>query len=421
MVMMEITRQVTTNVPVPSEEGAPMNQITHLRAFPDHTFRKVVRPNADTLYSMLWFDVSEEPLVISVPDTTGRYFLLPMLDMWTDVFAVPGSRTSGTKAMNFAIIGPEWNGPLPKDVEPIRSPTNIGWVIGRTQTNGVEDYENVHRVQDDIKVTPLNQWGKPYTLPKDSPVISSIDMKIPPPVQVFEMNAKTYFELFAELLKNNSPHENDWPILTQLRWIGIVPGEDLDFSKLPPQTQEVLERAVKDAQKIIIDRIESLGEGVNGWRILRGGIGTYGTSYLQRASTALFGLGANVPEDSIYPISFTDSNGDPYNGSQRYILHFNKNEIPPVHAFWSLAMYDNEMYFTDNPINRYSIGDRDDLQFNNDGSLDIYIQHESPGAHKESNWLPAPEGVFDLVLRVYWPKIEALTGGWNPPAVKQMK
>lgn len=420
MVMMELTRQVSTNVPAPAGNLAPMNQFAHLRAFPDHTFREVVRPNADTLYSIVWFDVAKEPLVLSVPDTGGRYYVLQMLDMWTDVFAAPGNRTSGTKAGDFAIVGPGWNGKLPEGVELLRCPTSIGWIIGRTQTNGKADYENVHRIQAAYKLTPLSRWGKSYAPPAESPVDPTVDMKTPPPVQLAKMNAQTYFEMFAELMKNNPPHELDWPMVVQLRQIGIVPGKGFDFSKPDPQTQKALERAVGDAQKMIDDRAERSGEHVNGWQIAREGIGNYGTSYLQRANIALIGLGANVPDDAVYPMSFVDSERKPYHGRNRYVLHFDNGQLP-VNAFWSLTMYNEDAYFADNPIQRYAIGDRDKLKFNNDGSLDLYIQHKSPGKDKEPNWLPAPKDTFNLVMRLYWPKTEILTGAWNPPAVERIR
>ena len=419
MIMMEVTRRVSTNVEAPIGPRAPMNQFAHLRVFPDHTFKEVVRPNADTLYSIVWFDVSKEPQVLSISDTGGRYYMLPMLDMWTDVIAVPGSRTSGTKAANFAIVGPTWKGSLPDGVEPVRSPTNVGWIIGRTQTNGAADYENVHRIQDGYKLTPLSRWGKPYKPPAKSPVNPTWDMKTPPPVQVARMSAKDYFELFAKLLKDNPPHELDWNMVEQLKQIAIIPGEDFSFSELSAEKQKALERAVGDAQKMIAGN--PLGEVVNGWAFAREMMGTYGTSYLRRAFIALIGLGANVPEDAVYPMSRVDSEGQPYDGSQRYVLHFDKGELPPVRGFWSLTMYDEKMYMTNNPIRRYAIGDRDKLQYNKDGSLDIYIQHASPGKSRESNWLPAPKGRFDVVLRMYWPTLGVLAGGWNPPAVKRVK
>lgn len=420
MILMELTRRVSTNVPAPAGSLAPMNQFAHLRAFPDDRFREVVRPNADTLYSIVWFDVAGEPLVLSVPDTGGRYYVLQMLDMWTDVFAAPGSRTSGTKAADFAIVGPTWRGTIPKGIEPLRCPTNVGWIIGRTQTNGAADYENVHRIQAGYRLTPLGQWGKSYAPPAKSPVDPTWNMKTPPPVQIAGMSAETYFEMFAALMKNNPPHELDWSMVAQLRQIGIVPGEDLGFSRLAPKTQKSLGRAVRDAQKMIAAKAERSGEMVNGWQIARDGIGNYGTSYLQRANVALIGLGANVPDDAVYPMSFVGRDGKPYNGSNRYVLHFDKGQVPPVNAFWSLAMYDAEGYFVENAIRRYSIGDRDKLQFNDDGSLDIYIQQESPGKDRESNWLPAPKGDFNLVMRLYWPKLEILTGDWNPPPVRRV-
>ena len=419
MILMEVTRRVSTNVEAPRGALAPMNQFAHIRAFPDHTFREVVRPNADTLYSIVWFDVSKEPQVISVSDTGGRYYMLQMLDMWTDVFATPGSRTSGTKAANFAIVGRDWRGTLPDGIEPLRSPTSMGWIIGRTQTNGAADYKNVHLVQDGYKLTPLSKWGKRYSPPAKSPVNSTWDMKTPPPVQIANMSAEVYFELFATLLKSNPPHELDWNIVEQLKQIGIIPGEDFEFSRLPRNTQASLKRAVEDAQEMIAEYAKRSIELISGWMIAREMMGTYGTSYLRRAYIARIGLGANVPEDAIYPMSSVDGDGRPYNGNYRYSLHFDKDRLPPINAFWSLAMYDADGYFVENPINRFSIGDRDKLELNGDGSLDIYIQHDTPGRNRESNWLPAPAGDFNLVMRLYWPRRSILTGEWNPPGVKR--
>ncbi len=419
MILMEVTRRVSTNVEAPGGSLAPMNQFAHIRAFPDHTFREVVRPNADTLYSIVWFDVTKDPLVVSVSDTGGRYYMLQMLDMWTDVFATPGSRTSGTKAAHFAIVGRDWKGTLPDGVERLRSPTSMGWIIGRTQTNGTADYENVHRIQDGYKLTPLSKWGKRYSPPAKSPVNPTWDMNTPPPVQVANMSAEVYFELFATLMKHNRPHELDWNIVEQLKQIGIIPGEDCEFSKLPRNTQESLERAVGDAQEMIVEYGERSVGLISGWMVVRETMGNYGTSYLRRAYIARIGLGTNVPEDAVYPMSHVDGDGKPYHGSYRYSLHFDKDKLPPINAFWSLAMYDTEGYFVENPINRFSIGDRDKLEFNSDGSLDVYIQHDTPGGDKEANWLPAPAGDFNLVMRLYWPQTSILTGEWNPPAVKR--
>jgi len=423
VVLMDITRQIGTNgeAPNPAKMCAPMNRFCHLPVFPDATFTDVVRPNADTLYSILWFDVAKEPVVVHVPDSGGRYYLLPMLDLWTDVFACPGSRTTGNGEQAFAIVGPGWTGTVPEGVRMVRSPTAIGWIVGRTQTNGKADYENVHKFQAGLKAVPLSAWGKDYTPPK-----GAVDPNVsyePPVDQVAKMDAATFFARFAELTKGNPPHENDYPILAQMKRIGLEPGKTFDFAKATPQAQQVMKRAIPIAQRKIVAGLAAGGgrATVNGWAMMLTPIGTYGTDYLRRAQIAYGGLGANVIEDAIYPTAFKDIDGQPFDSAKTYVIHFAKDQIPPVHAFWSLTMYDERQAFADNPINRYAIGDRDKLKFNADGSLTIYIQRASPGADKESNWLPAPKsGGFSMNLRLYWPKPEVLDGTWKPPAVKEI-
>jgi len=420
MVLMETTRQVSTNVEAPAGMFAPMNRWAHMRSFPDATFKDVVRPNADTLYSILWYDLSKEPLVISVAASQGRYYMLPILDMWSDVVAVPGSRTSGDGAQTFALLGPGWKGSVPKGVEPIRCTTNVGWIIGRTNTKGKADFGNVHAFQDTMKAVPLSHWGNPkYTPPAKVKVMAGVDRKTPPPAQVAKMDAKSYFTLFAELMKKNPPHEMDWNILEYLKAFNIVPGRSFDYKSLDAAHKAALTKAVAQAQPMILHH--SIGEAVNGWKIAREFMGNYGNSYMQRAFIALIGLGANPVEDAVYPMSVVDANGEPYSGRYKYVLHFDKDDLPPVRGFWSLTMYNEDMYFAANPINRYAIGDRNPLKYNKDGSLDLLISYESPGKEKESNWLPAPDGKFDLVLRLYWPKMEVLDGAWNPPAVHRVR
>jgi hypothetical protein len=417
MMMMEMTRRVSTNVESPIGVFAPMNQFAHLRGFPDHTFREVVRPNVDTLYSIVWFDVSEEPLVLSIPQGTERYHMMPMLDMWTDVFAAPGTRTTGSAGGHFAIMGPRWSGELPAGVQGIRSPTSMGWIIGRTKTNGSGDYETVHAIQDGYRLVPLSRFGRPASALPAGRVDPSFDMGTPPLAQVERMSAEDYFELFAELLVANPPHEMDWPILARLRRIGFVAGETFDLSALDAGVREALERGAKRGQELIEQHAEKAGTRVNGWSIMFDGMGTYGGAYLQRANIARIGIGANLVEDALYPMTFLDNHGEPYDGSRSYRLHLAAEALPPVQGFWSLTMYDAEMYLADNPIGRYAIGDRDELRFSEDGSLDILVQHEPPTEEQLSNWLPAPPGRFDMVLRLYWPRREVLTGEWVPPAV----
>ena len=357
-------------------------------------------------------------MVVAVPDTQERYYMLEMLDMWTDVFACPGKRTTGTAAGQFAITPPGWQGKLPKGVQRIDAPTHFVWVIGRTQTNGVKDYEAVHKVQAGYTITPLSRLGKAPQLVKAA-IDPAVDMKTPPMAQVNSIAGGKFFAYAAELLKVNAPHITDQPILARMRRIGIEPGKSFDLSKTDAPVKRGLERAAPEALKAMKAKIPTLARVVNGWQMNTDTTGVYGTFYLKRAIVSLVGLGANLPEDAVYPLNIGDQDGNPLTGANPYVLHFAKNEIPPAKAFWSVTLYDNEGFPTANELKRNAIGDRDALQFNSDGSLDLYIQHDSPGAAKEANWLPAPAGDFTLTMRVYSPQAEVIDGRWAPPAVRR--
>ncbi len=419
LVMMDVTRKVSTNYPPDTKPGmGPMNMFHHMRAFPPADFREVVRPNFDTLYSSAWLDLSEEPLIVSAPDTHGRYYLLPMLDMWTDVFAVPGKRTSGTAAQDFAVVPPGWKGELPGGVRRIDAPTPYVWIIGRTQTNGPQDYPAVHKIQDGYKITPLSRWQSPQ-VPVKATIDSKVDMKTPPLRQVNGMSAADYFAYGAELLKTQAPHITDWSILARMKRIGLEPGKSFSLAESKPAVRTALERAAKDALAEMQEKVPTLAPVVNGWQMNIHTMGVYGNYYLKRAIVAMIGLGANQPEDAIYPMCVADAEGNPLDGKNNYVLHFAKEKLPPVNAFWSLTMYDAEGFQVANPLNRFALGDRDALKFNPDGSLDIYIQPQSPGKEKEANWLPAPnQGPMSPTMRLYAPKAEVINGRWNPPPMQ---
>lgn len=298
----------------------------------------------------------------------------------------------------------------------VRSPTGIGWIIGRTQANGEADFANVGKFQAGLNAAPLSSWGKDNaaSMGKVGPRISPA----PPVEQVAKMDAAAFFSRFADLTSNNPPHGNDYPILARMKRIGLEPGKRFDFAIVPARVQKALEEAVPIAQRTTAVGVEKLGATVNGWT-MKTPLGTYGT-YLRRAQIAYRGLGANVIEDALYPTATADSDGTPFDSGKKYVLHFANDEIPPVRAFWSLTMYNDKQVFADNPINRYALGHRDKVTFNPDGSLTLYIQRESPGKNIECNWLPTPKsGGFSMSLRLYWPKPEALDGTWKPPAVKR--
>jgi hypothetical protein len=417
LVTMEMTRRVMTNVAAPKGTHAPMGQFVLMRKYPDASFADVTAPNADTLYSTAWLDLAKEPYVLSLPDMADRYFLMPMLSGWTDVFEVPGKRTTGTKAQAYAITGPGWKGKLPEGVKELKAPTNMVWILGRTYCTGTpEDYKACHAVMDKYDLRPLSAFGKPYTPPAGT-VDPAVDTKTPVRDQVHKLDAIAYFTLLAKLMKDNPPAKADAPMVEKLTRIGLVPGKEFDVSKLPAAAAKAIPEL---AQKKILGHYQTAGALINGWTFTTKA-GLYGTDYLQRAFITAIGLGANRPQDAVYPTSDVDADGKPYSGAKRYVVHFEKGQTPPADAFWSITMYNAAYFFVDNPLNKYTVSPRNNLTYNPDGSLDLYIQNESPGKDKEANWLPAPKGKFVLMMRLYWPKENApsiIDGTWKPPAVK---
>ena len=419
MILMDLTAKKMSNVPEAGNETAPVNQFAHFPEFPTPDFKDIVKPNADTLYSLAWLDLSDEPLVLHVPDTDDRYYLMPMLDAYTNVFESPGKRTTGTGENNFVITGPFWDGILPEDVTEISSPTELVWILGRTQANGVADFESVNEIQKQFTLTPLSFFGKSYQPPQSVNVDSSIDMKTPPPVKIEQADVNIYFDRMATLMKTNPPASDDADLVAKFAKIGLIPGEKFDSSNLDPKIIDAIEVGAKEGLEKIKSNVPNVGVQENGWQKATD-LGSYGTDYLLRASAAFVGLGVNLPEDAIYPMAYVDSNGDTLNGNNKYVLHFPKDQTPPVNAFWSLTMYNVAELFVENPIDLYAIGDRNELEYNEDGSLDIYIQRDAPEGN-ESNWLPAPDDDFNLTLRFYWPSQEIIDGTWEIPALQNVE
>jgi hypothetical protein len=427
LVTMEMTRRVMTNVAAPEGTRAPMGQFVRMRTYPTAAFRDVTAPNADTLYTTTWLDVSKEPWILSLPDMNGRYYLFPMLDGWTEVFQVPGKRTTGTGAQKYAITGPGWSGTLPSGVTQYKSPTAIVWIIGRIYCTGTpEDYAAVHAIQDQVSVVPLSAYGKPYT-PPTGVIDPKTDMKTAVRDQVNALDGVGYFTLLAQVMKTNRPAAADAPMVAKLAKIGVVPGNEFDASKLDPAVVDGINAAPGPAQHKIMAWMKEgiLGGDMkleDGW-LFTTKTGVYGTAYRQRALITAIGLGANRPQDAVYPTSEGPDVFQSYSGAKKYVMHFKKGELSPVNGFWSLTMYDAGYFFVANPLNRYTLSQRNELQTNPDGSIDLYIQHESPGTAKESNWLPAPADRFVLMLRMYWPKEKSpsiLNGTWKIPRVHEV-
>ncbi|MBX2873923.1 MAG: DUF1254 domain-containing protein [Saprospiraceae bacterium] len=425
LILMDMTKRLSTNTerPHPTRPRAPVNQLGHFREFPDHTLTAVVKPNVDTYYSIAWLDLGQGPQVLSIP-ATERYYLLPFMDAYSNVFASPGTRTTGSEAQNFLVVGPEWSGETPAGLSLIQAPTEMVWMLGRIQVNSEEDgATSVRAIQDSMQLVPFSEYGKAdYLAPRG---IVDPDFQETTPVKAIrELDLNTYFNRLSDLMVQNPPALRDSGMVGKMQKLGLVPGKpfELNIDNL------ILRTKLKALPEYIHKRMEERRAQPdtsllrNGWSIATEGIGEYGTDYLRRAFINFIALGANLPEDAVYPNLVFDINGEPLSGKRRYQIHFEANQLPPVNAFWSLTVYNADEFLVENEFNRYALGDRDALKYHEDGSLDLYIQAEGPAEADRVNWLPTPkEGQFFMTLRLYWPKAAVLDGDWLPPPVIPVK
>ena len=411
LVIMDITRSHA------AQAIGPENALRKVRQFPDARFRDVVRPNVDTLYTTAFIDMANGPWVFEMAANDQRYEVMPFMDAWTNVFAAPGTRSSGTAGGRFLLVDRAWVGQVPPELTLLRAPTQIVWLIGRTQTNGVADYPLAHRLQDGIKLHSLADWqaGTPTPAP---PWQAAVPRPEPPVVQMKAMAAQAFFTRLAALMVNNPAATADGPMMVKLARIGLVPGQPLEWGLLD-RWAVGLGRWVADFK--VAQELKKPRDLVRGWATPPRILGNYGTYYNTRAVVAMVGLGANLPEDASYPNTRQDAGGQPLNGSHRYRLHLAAAELPPVRAFWSITAYGGDDFLMDNPLQRYALGDRDPLVYNPDGSLDLYLQAEAPAPEKRKNWLPVKLGQpFLLNARLYWPEPAALNGSWGMPAVERL-
>ncbi|MEX2093539.1 MAG: DUF1254 domain-containing protein [Pirellulales bacterium] len=427
LVTTDVTRVQMSNVAQVDETRGPMNQFVNVKRYPPADYRGVSAPNADTLYSLAWLDLSE-PMVFSHPDMDDRYFLFPMVDLWMTIFESPGKRTTGGQAASYLITGPGWNGDVPAGMKRIASPTQYIVILGRTYADGTEqDYAAVNALQAQYKITPLSAWGKSYQY-KAPPVDPSpgFSMTDKPQAAILALGTEGYFNLLAKLMGQAAPPaKEDAPLLARMAQLGIVPGQTFEMSKLDPAVQAAIQDVPEAALKKIGANEDSLGAVVNGWIVTKG-LGVYGTDYLKRAVVAAFGWPANLQDDAVYPYTKVDSTGATLNGTHKYTLTFAKDQTPPVHGFWSITMYeiDQGWWFVPNVLDKFTVSMRDNPKFNADGSLTLYFQNESPGKEQEANWLPAPKGDFIPMLRMYWPKESdpsILDGTWKPPEIANVE
>jgi len=420
LVMMDVTREVITATPSSGEYQAPINQFGRIRTYVDPDFKNVVRISVNSLWSHAWLDLDKEPMIISVPDMDGRYIVVQGLNMWTDDFMSVGTRTNGGKAGNYLIAGPKWSGSAPQGVDQVfKSTTRYAWVLVQMAAASPADFPAIHAKQDQLKVTPLSAWGTNYTPPATVPVNPNADLTATPFDQVKLMTGEVFFNRLAKVLADNPPYPGEGKMIDLLKKLGVEPGKPFDASKLNPGILKGINLAPFEVYKLFDEGPYSM-KTVNGWVTMLD-LGAYGTDYQTRAYVAFMGLGALSKEDCVYPTAFVDSNGVALDGSHKYVMHFDKGQLPPSKMnVWSISQYRGNFYVK-NPINRYGILSSMPLKYNPDGSLDIYLQPNSPGADKESNWLPnPPSGMFNLTVRSYQPGEPLLDGSYKLPPVTRV-
>src|SRR5262245_26075212 len=426
LVTTDVTRIQMSNVPAPTQLQAPVNQFANVKRYPPADYSGVSAPNADTLYSLAWLDLTE-PQVFSHPDMGKRFYLFPMIHLWMTIFASPGTRTTGQKAGNFLLTGPGWKGEVPKGLQHIASATRYVVILGRTYADGTDaDYKPANALQAQYKITPLAVWGKPYT-PKARPVDANpgSSMTDKPQAAILAMGTEGYFNWMTKRMCEAAPAAvADASMAARMAKIGIEPCKPFTLATLDPAVQAALKDVPQAALKKIETNQQSLGTTANGWLMTKG-LGVYGTDYVKRAVVAAFGWPANLQNDAVYPYTTVDSKGEKLTGSNTYTLTFSKGQTPPVNAFWSITMYqiDQGWWFVPNPLNKFTVSPRNNLKYNADGSLTLYFQNESPGTDKEANWLPAPKSEFIPMMRMYWPKEKApsvLDGSWAPPRIQKV-
>ena len=388
---------------------APFNELTHNAVLLGPEYTTMVRPNNDTFYSNVMFELRAEPMVLSVPAISdNRYYSWQLIDLFTHNIGYIGTRATGFKAGKYLIAGPNWSGEKPKGItKVIRSDSNILLALARTQVYSVDDAKNAKKIQSEFKVETLSQ----YMGTRAPKAAITLDFPVYSDEKIRSVEFITYLNFLLGLVK---PNPSEKALLERFSKIGIGANVPFDVNSLDSETKKVMQEAIDEAMVEIEAETKKLGVVKDGWMQVSGAFGSPKAmegKFLTRAAAAYFGLYGNDIEEAFYPDTTIDENGEALDGSKHnYVLHFSKDRLPPVKAFWSFSMYKlPEQLFAENSINRYVISSATEgLKYNEDGSLDIYIQKESPGADKESNWLPAYDGKFSLQARLYWPEPKSL-------------
>ena len=409
LVLMDATRIFATNTEKVITGKAPVNQLMHGAALADAQFRSVVTPNVDTIYSQVWYDLSEEPMVYELPET-DRFCKVQVLDGWTNTAAVLD------KAGAYAITLSTWEGELPDGVTRIDVPTSMAWSITRTVLSGEEDLPNVRAIQEKMKLMPLSNYisGDTYEPPKGS---YSEENNYVPVDKVLSMDPVTFFNKANELMVKNSPAAADGEMLERIAAVNVGPGMEFDTSVLTGDVAENWKTMLTEIRPKLVKEGQKFSKKLGQWNYFGEPIGDFHTEYAYRALVALAGLGANTVEVALYPKTEQDADGNALTGEKSYLLHFESCPQVLEGGFWSVTAYGDNDFLIDNPIDRYCINDRSGLKANDDGSIDVILSKDAP--EDTINWLPTGDGGFHLYMRIYTPDMNTLET-WTAPVITEI-
>lgn len=421
LMMTDATVRAATNTVKATRTQAPANQFIHAEALATAEFKNVVTPNVDTIYSQLMLDLSEDAVIMELP-RTDRFCTAQLLDAYTNcVDVIDASKFEGDRE-TFIFTGVNFEGEIPEGMTQISYPTSMGWIIIRTICNDQADEANVHAIQNEMKVYTLAQFQAGNTHEPADGTYDEADNFIPSEY-VMHLPMQEYFDRANALMADNPPTQADAPIMAELAKINVGPGLTFDTSLFGDSAADLWTSLVSGIVATTQTRSMKFFTQNGNWSYMGSPIAQFGTEYDYRAFIAIFGLGANPVSVAVYPKTDLDSEGGRLNGQNRYVLHFEKDQLPPVegNGFWSVTAYDSSNNFLiDNEIDRYCINDRSNVVCNEDGSLDIYIQAQQPEAHVE-NWLPVLEGEFHLVMRIYLPDETVVSNQWPTPVISAVK
>lgn len=422
LVLVNATMGKMTNTVEPTTTQAPVNQLFHSHNLANASAKDVVTINTDTLYSQAFLDLSATPMVFVMPKT-DRFCSGEMMDAYTNAVKITGSGSDNPDQTAFLITGPDYSGEIPVNLTQVAMPTNMAWILCRVLSYGEEDLANVYAIQNKMQLLPLaNYLSGEADIPGKGTFNESNNFI--PIEHVLQMTPGEFFDTANQLMVANPPASEDQAMIEKISAVGVGPGLQFDEAILGDSGQEKWSEMIKGLSTTLFNDSQDFLVQMNNWRFFGEPVAEFGTEYDYRALIALNGLAANPVSVAIYPNASTDSDGETFDGTNDYVIHFDKDQLPPTNekGFWSITAYDSDNFLIDNPINRYSINDRSAVVYNQDGSLDLLLQTAAPAdTTLANNWLPISADNFHLYLRIYLPQKTVLDGTWQPPTIKKTK